>query len=242
MSHRMEMGKPRSCRRVIGGHRLREQRDAGPRGLDHHLQFVSVTLRIDAEPVDGLERITSVAALRVGQLHAGFNFKPKRGKGVGEAAANRRIFFRQVARADHERLRPLPAGRREERQLPRCMLAVRVHRNGVGEAAFFRPGKPGAERGPLALVARQGNNGDAAFPRENLPGVIRGTVVDDDHGKILLRFTHDAANRQAVVENRNDNADGRFAGHINRACPQSNGACARRQAIAAFRFQPPMRP
>ena len=62
--------------------RLRQQRNARPRRHHHHLQFVGVTLRLHAQTLQRLERITPVAALRVGQRHAGFQPKPESGERI----------------------------------------------------------------------------------------------------------------------------------------------------------------
>ena len=108
----------------------------------------------------------------------------------------------QVAHADEVGVGMLSCRREKLRQVLREMLAVRVHRDGVGEAEFFRAKKSRPQRRCFTAVRREPHH-IAAKQRRQL---LRRAIIHHDHWRVNQRSLRHCAHSRGVIETGNDNA------------------------------------
>ena len=169
---------------------------------------------LDARLAQQARRVDTKAGLRIGEAPAGRAGNPEVGHAVGPIPCCRRAVAQMQARADHDRLGPLPVRREQRGDVLGAVLAVAVERDHRARAERERTLRPV----PQARAFSEIHGVAQQFERQALErgrSRVRGAVIHHDQRTDLAQRTlGHVADRRGFVEGRND---GDVSGRVHRA-------------------------
>ena len=182
---------------------------------DHQLEFGFVTRSDEGQPTESVQRISSIAGLRIGESNAGLEGEPKVAEPIGKPAlrvhvCSAVIRCRASKPISHDDGIGMATDRfEEEGQVGRKVLSVTVDGDGIVEALAHGLFESAHQGGSFAFVSLVGDDADTGIAKgENMSSVVGRTVVHHDDAGCLSEHTFDnAAQCPGVVVGGDDNAN-----------------------------------